>query len=122
MLRIGLIGCGYWARNYIRVLCLMEGVELAWLYSQTLRAPGCELPAATIFTNDYQAILKDPETQAIVVCTPPETHFPIAREAFQAGKDVLVEKPTATSSNDVLELIELAEKKQCVFMVGHIFL
>jgi len=122
LLKIGLIGCGYWGENYIRVLSMIDGIELAWVYSRPITKPSCELPVTARFTNNYEMILNDIRTQAVVISTPPKTHFQIAKDSLQAGKDVLVEKPTTTSSNEVLELINLADNKQRIFMVGHIFL
>jgi predicted dehydrogenase len=61
------------------------------------------------------------DIDAVVVATPPETHFPIARAALEHDLDVLVEKPLATSSTDATALVELADARERVLMVGHTF-
>ena len=54
-------------------------------------------------------LLNDRTVDAIVIATPPQTHYPIAKAALEAGKHVLVEKPLATSLADAYELAEIAE-------------
>ena len=63
-----------------------------------------------------------PGSDAIVVATPARTHHALAKAALLAGKHVLVEKPMATSSAECLELIEIAESKGLILMVGHTYL
>jgi len=67
-------------------------------------------------------VLNDPTVDAVVICTPTTTHYALARAALEAGKHVLVEKPITTRSDQAEELCRLAEAKQRVLLVGHIFL
>src|SRR5215471_4792019 len=67
---------------------------------------------------DYRRILEDPAVEAVHVCTPNAMHFPIAKEALQAGKHVICEKPLATSVAEAKELVALAAEKKlrnCTF-------
>ncbi|HEY4490653.1 MAG TPA: Gfo/Idh/MocA family oxidoreductase, partial [Acidobacteriota bacterium] len=66
--------------------------------------------------------IADPEAEAIVIVTPLSTHYRLARLALEEGKDVLVEKPLATTVQDCQHLIELAQKKEKILMVGHVFI
>jgi predicted dehydrogenase len=59
--------------------------------------------------DDYNELLKDPEIELIVVCTPNTLHFAMVQESLKAGKHVVVEKPFTPTSNDADELIKLAE-------------
>ena len=67
-------------------------------------------------------MLADPSVDAVSIATPPRTHYPLVRQALEAGKHVLVEKPLATNSVDAEALVDLAERKGLVLMPGHTFL
>src|SRR5690606_27321080 len=62
------------------------------------------------------------DIDAVVVATPVHTHYCLAREALLAGKHVLVEKPITSKSHEANELIEIAQDKGLILMVGHTFL
>jgi predicted dehydrogenase len=120
---IGIIGCGYWGINYVRVLnelpeakvfaiCDQRGErlrEIAW------RAPGIQL------TTDLDTLLRNDQIDAVVVCTEAVSHFRIARQCLQAGKHVLIEKPITTLVKDAEELARIAEERYLTLMVGHTF-
>jgi UDP-2-acetamido-3-amino-2,3-dideoxy-glucuronate N-acetyltransferase len=72
------------------------------------------------FRVTYAEVLADPEVDAVVLATPAVTHFGMARQALEAGKDVYVEKPLALHEEEGAELVELAEGKGRILMVGHI--
>jgi predicted dehydrogenase len=122
--RLAIVGCGYWGQNLIRNFSELKEVEvkavcdfdLAALARVKRRYPGVELKPG------YQEVLSDPRIDAVVVATPVSTHYSFARRALQAGKHVLVEKPLATNSAQVCDLIELAEKYGKALMVDHTFL
>jgi predicted dehydrogenase len=79
------------------------------------RYPGVET------TTDYRDVLSNPQVDAVAISTPVSTHFPLALEALQAGKHVLVEKPITTSSQQAMRLIDEAERRKLVLMVDHTF-
>ena len=120
-MKIGLIGGGHWGKNYVRTIEKIKGLELGWIYNKH-NEPGYAIPKGSKFTKNYRDILEDNETRAVVISTPEKTHYQIAKEALEAGKDVLVEKSMTCSSKDALELIEIAKKNSRILMVGHIFL
>jgi predicted dehydrogenase len=123
-LRVAIVGCGYWGQNLIRNFAELADVEVTAVCDFNLNAlartkrrfPSVELK------QDFQQILADSRIQALVIATPVSTHYPFARQALQAGKHVLVEKPMATSTNQVLELMELADKHNRTLMVDHTFI
>ena len=121
MTKIGLIGGGYWGKNYVRTIEKIKGLELSWIYNKH-NEPSYAIPKDSKFTKNYQDILEDNETKAVIISTPERTHYKIAKEALEAGKDVLVEKSMTCSSKDALELIEISKKNSRILMVGHIFL
>ena len=75
---------------------------------------------AVEFTGDHQEIIGNPNLDAVVIATPPASHFSLCKAAVAAGKDVFVEKPLVLNTKEGEELVELAEKKKKILMVGHI--
>jgi len=73
-------------------------------------------------TQSYSEVLADPRVDAVVLATPVSSHYPFAKQALQARKHVLVEKPLAQSTAQVADLIELAESVGKILMVDHTFL
>ena len=96
---IGVIGCGYWGPNLIRNFTENAAAQVRWLCdvdAERLSAVGRRYPLAST-TEDYRDLLLDPELEAVVIATPVATHFPFAKEALEAGKHVLLEKPLTAS-------------------------
>ena len=123
MIRVGLIGYGYWGPNLARNFAEATGMQLvavADLKEQRLgiierRHPGVEV------TTDVEAVINHPGIDAIAIATPVSTHYPLAMAALQAGKHVLIEKPMTSCSEDALRLIEEADRRGRVLMVDHTF-
>jgi UDP-2-acetamido-3-amino-2,3-dideoxy-glucuronate N-acetyltransferase len=69
---------------------------------------------------DYQTVLADPSLDAVVISTPAETHYGLARQAIESGKDVLVEKPMTLRCEETEDLIERADREKRILMVGHL--
>jgi predicted dehydrogenase len=121
---IGVIGCGYWGPNLLRNFAENESAELRWLCDldqNRLHTLGRRYPAVKT-TTDYKQLLADPQVSAVAIATPVWTHFSFAREALEAGKHVLVEKPLTANVAEAEELIEIAERHQLVLMVDHTFI
>ena len=121
---IGVIGIGYWGPKHVRNFRELPDtrvVMIADVDEQRLAAIRAQYPGVRT-TTAYQELLASTEVDAVVVATPVSTHAALAREALLAGKHVLVEKPIAVSSQEVEGLIELAETRGRVLMVGHTFL
>jgi scyllo-inositol 2-dehydrogenase (NAD+) len=75
---------------------------------------------ATTATTEWEALVADPEIQALMISATPETtHYPMAKAALAAGKHVLLEKPMAITLDEADELIELAESKGLKFTIGY---
>ncbi len=123
-LRIGIIGCGHWGPNHIRVFSqLKDCVVVAISESVEKRlADVCEMFPHVRGHRDYREMLRQAELDAVVVVTPTRTHHAIVSEALAAGKHVLCEKPLCTMGAEGEELVALAAARGLVLMVGHIFL
>jgi predicted dehydrogenase len=124
VIRIAVIGCGHWGPNHIRVFSQLRDsqvVACADLDATRLNAIREQQPQAKFF-KDYHEMLRDAECDAVVIATPTRTHYPIVKEALNAGKHVLCEKPLCIQASEGQELIKLAESKNLILMVGHVFL
>ena len=123
-IKVGVIGCGYWGPNLLRNLVQIRGVKVAGVCDSDEKRLDYirKLYSHLKGTRDYKGLLKDSNTDAIVITTPVKSHYQLTKESLLAGKDVLVEKPLALTRAQCRELIEIAEKKKRILMVGHTFL
>jgi predicted dehydrogenase len=72
-------------------------------------------------TKYHKDVIADPDINAVSICTPNETHYEICKQALEAGKHVLVEKPMTMAPDEAYKLVDLAREKKLVLSVGHIF-
>jgi predicted dehydrogenase len=121
-IKVGLVGLGYWGPNLARNFDVLA--ELAWLcdIDDEHRAPFEARYPGSKGTADYEELLGDPGLDAVVIATPVPTHYELARQALEAGKHVLVEKPPAMKGADMDELVRLAAERDLVLMPGHLLL
>ena len=123
-LRVALIGYGYWGPNLLRNFNEVDGaamVACSDLSAERLAKIRKRYPGITL-TQNYEELLRDPTIDAVVIATPVSTHYPIARQALDCGKHVMIEKPIADSSEHALDLIERAARNRRVLMVDHTFI
>jgi len=124
MIRIGMIGCGYWGPKLARNLNSIEGSRVEYLCDT--RAQRVEQLRGNfkdaLTTSDHHEVIRSRDVDAVCIATPPATHYTMAMEAIEAGKHVFVEKPLAMHHSEALELMGAAEKKNVVLMTGHVFL
>lgn len=106
MKRIALIGYGYWGKRLLRYL--WHHFDVACVFGRTVRKEG-------IFTNRIKDAFAD-GIDAVVIATPIDTHYELAKQALEAEKHVLCEKPLAQRSVEVQKLVELAKKKNLTLM------
>jgi predicted dehydrogenase len=121
---LAVVGYGYWGPNIVRNA--MERPELDFwglceLNVERMAKFSGRYPGAHTCMS-FDEVLADPAVDAVSIATPPATHHDLVRQALEAGKHVLVEKPLATSSVEAEFLVELAERKELVLMPGHTFL
>ena len=124
MLRIGVIGYGYWGPNVVRNFRSLEGCEVAAVCD---RSPAALARVAQAYpdlavTADSSELLLSPKIDAIAVVTPVCTHFELAKAALQNGKHVFVEKPFTSTTEQAEQLVDLAAQKNLTIMVDHTFL
>lgn len=122
-LRIGAIGCGYWGPNLIRNFVEIPGAQvvvIADLEQELLDRIMVRFPQIEKSTRDYHDMF-EMDLDAVVIATPPATHYSIAGDCLNAGLHVLVEKPITLNSADAVDLIQTAEENERILMVGHTF-
>jgi predicted dehydrogenase len=109
-IRTAIFGSGFMGRVHLEALRRIESVEAVAIAGRNLEAArklGLEFSIPTI-ASDYRDILHDPAIDAVHICTPNAQHFSMAREALRAGKQVICEKPLATSVKEGEELVAIA--------------
>src|SRR5215471_45996 len=124
MIRIGIIGYGYWGPRIPRNFQGIPDCELAVICDNNpdmLRRAGQAFPGVSV-TSDLKDVLGSPCIDAICVITPVWTHFELSKVALENGKHVFVEKPFTSTVAQAEELIELAFAKNLRIMVDHTFL
>ncbi len=121
-LKIGVIGCGYWGPNLVRTFLEIPEASVVAVADRDrarLEHVAIRHPQIEYLVVDYRRLF-DIGLDAVVVSTPPETHFDIVRTCLEHDLDVLVEKPLATKTEHARQLVELAEARERVMLVGHI--
>jgi predicted dehydrogenase len=124
MIRVGVIGYGYWGPNVVRNLHSLDSAQVVAICD---RSPEAQKRARRAYpcgevTADATDILRSPDIDAVAVVTPVWTHFDLAKAALENGKHVFVEKPFTANSDQAEMLIELAQKRNLKVMVDHTFL
>jgi predicted dehydrogenase len=124
MLRIGVIGYGYWGPNIVRNFNTADRSQVVMvcdMNQQSLKKVKKAYPHVRV-TTDSREMIKDPEVDAVAIATPVFTHHELAKMALQEGKSVFLEKPFTHTVAEAEELVELAEKNKLKLMVDHTFL
>jgi predicted dehydrogenase len=119
---IGVAGLGYWGPNLARNFA--ELGTLSWLCDldpELRRTFASRYPSAHV-TDSFEELLAADEVRGVVIATPVPTHYALAKQALEAGKHVLVEKPPAMRAEEIDELVELANERDLVLMPGHLLL
>jgi UDP-2-acetamido-3-amino-2,3-dideoxy-glucuronate N-acetyltransferase len=119
-MRIAVVGAGYWGANLVRIfhqlgvlsrICDFSPVRLEQL---AIQYPDVRMDSG------YDAVLDDPSVDAVVIATPAEAHYMMARRALLVGKDAYVEKPLTLRCSEAEVLTQLAEAQGRILMVGHL--
>jgi len=123
LIRIGVVGYGYWGPNLVRNCFEAQGAQVSCvsdLRQDRLALVNSRYPTIRT-TQDVHDLIQDPAIDAVAIATPVSTHYDLAMRALQEGKHVLVEKPLASNTDQVQRLMEVARKRNRVLMVDHTF-
>jgi predicted dehydrogenase len=118
-MKLAVIGCGYWGKNLVRNFQQLGALSLVCDATAAGRAAARQLAPDTPIVTDVQDVWQADIT-AVVIATPAETHFNLARQALLAGRDVFVEKPLALTYRQGADLVHLAAGQGRILMVGHV--
>lgn len=123
-IRIGVVGCGHWGPNQIRTFFFNSSAEVVRVcdLSEKRLSSIRSMYKQVETTTDSARVTRAADIDAVVVTTPVRAHHAIVRDALLHGKDVLCEKPMTVDPAEAEELIALAESKERILMVGHVFL
>ena len=124
MIKIGIVGMGYWGPNLYRNFDSSKDFLVKYICDRDLKLLK-KISVSNKFTskvNNYKKIINDSDIQAVVIATPVSTHYLLAKECLEAGKHVFVEKPLADSSKKCQNLINIAKKNSLTIFVDHTFL
>ncbi len=120
MTSVAVIGAGYWGKNLVRNFHNLGSLKLVCDKNESLLADFkshyTDIETCLALTD----VLTREDIEGVVISTPAETHFNLARESLLAGKNVLVEKPLVLHDKEAEELISLAAEKDRILMVGHL--
>lgn len=120
MKNIAVIGCGRWGQNLVRNFTTIGALGAICETDKELLAKTLERHPGVAGHMDYRKILDESFIDGVVVATPSDTHYRIAKEALLAGKDVFVEKPMALSVEEGAELVKIATDNERILLVGHL--
>jgi predicted dehydrogenase len=124
VIRVGVIGYGYWGPNVVRNFHGLPNSKLIGVCDKSPTAiarvldsyPGIEV------TSNARDVFTSKVIDAVAIVTPVATHYELARLCLENGKHVFVEKPFTATVAQAEELIDLAEQKHLKIMVDHTFL
>lgn len=122
-LSFAIVGVGYWGPNYARILSELPDTHLIWCCDKDINAlskmkqryPGIRT------TTEYKEVIADQAIDCMIIVTPAEYHYQITRDALNAGKDVLVEKPLSNNVLQAKKLVALAKKTKRILAVDHTY-
>ncbi|WP_312292890.1 oxidoreductase [Atlantibacter hermannii] len=118
-IRVGLIGYGYASKTFHAPLIVgTPGMTLAAVSSSDASKVHADWPNVTV-VSDPKQLFNDPSLDLIVIPTPNDTHFPLARAAMEAGKHVVVDKPFTVTLSQARELEAMAKSRGLVLSVFH---
>lgn len=120
---VAIVGLGYWGPNILRNVLEVDGLgDIYCCDIDRSRLKKIESRFQTIkLEENYENVLGNEDIKCIFIATPPITHFKLASKAIEGNKNVYIEKPMTTNSQEAEALINMAEEKSVKLMVGHTF-
>ena len=120
--KIAVIGYGMWGKNIVRNFYNLNVLHTVCDLDADVRKKIKELYPSVNVIEDMNEIINNPEITGVTVVTPSHTHYKIVKKLLEAGKNVYVEKPISTVAQEAKDLMDLANEKGLVLMVGHLLL
>ena len=124
-INVGFVGFGYWGKNILRNLINMDNVEISYVCDSNEnnlnKAKKACSKGSIIYTPDYRELIGDNMVDAIIIATPPQTHYDLAMGALKADKHVFIEKPMTINYQNAIDIVNQGILEQKQVMVGHTF-
>jgi UDP-2-acetamido-3-amino-2,3-dideoxy-glucuronate N-acetyltransferase len=123
-INVAIVGAGRWGKNHVKTAngLLKPEQIIVCDFSEEARKVVKGINPDINFTTDFDSVINNKEINAVIIATPAETHFGIAKRVMEAGKNVLVEKPITLVPNEAEELLDLSLSLNLKLMVGHVLL
>ncbi len=123
-INLAIIGSGKWGFNHVRTaMSLLDSSKVIVCdINDSVKDKLDELSIDVKFSTNFEEILKDDEISCIIIATPAETHYNLAKQCLLNGKNILVEKPITLYASEAQELYDISKEKSLVLMVGHVLL
>ena len=123
-IKLGIMGTGRWGINHVKTAfdLLGENLKIVCDINEKKKDEIKSISQSIKFSTDINSILDDEEINAVIIATPAETHYDLAKKSLMKNKNVLVEKPITLLTDEAEDLIELASCHKKKLMVGHVLL
>jgi len=123
-LKVGIIGAGRWGMNHVKTASqlLNNNQIIVYDFNDSTEDKIKKISEEIKFTNKLESLLEDKQINGVIISTPAETHFEIAKKCLESGKNILVEKPITLNVKEAEELNNLSIKNGLILMVGHVLL
>ena len=123
MIKIGLVGYGYWGPNVFRNFHMADSCEVTKICDRNIQTLSelCYSHPQIKIGSDFHDITRDSNIDAVAIVTPISTHYEIAKDALENGKHIFIEKPFTANADQAKELIEIADRRGLTIMVDHTF-
>lgn len=121
MIRIGILGAGFIGKVHIQTFCLLEGVEITAVFDvnrQLVEQVADEYHIPNVYTSS-DALFRADKVDAVIIGAPNKFHKPLAIQALQAGKHVLLEKPMALNGAEAVEIYRAQQQSGKIVMLAH---
>lgn len=118
--RVAVLGLGSMGRQHVRVLSQLPDAEVVLAVDMSAEARARVEENMSVRTSDDWRYSLESDVDAIVNALPTPDHYEVTRALLESDKHVLVEKPIAVTSEEAEDLLRMAGRAQCVFMVGHV--
>jgi UDP-N-acetylglucosamine 3-dehydrogenase len=120
-LGLAVIGTGFWGRNHVRILNSIKDAKVVGICDTDLkRAKQVGTRYEIEYCRNLDEILSRRDVNAVTICTPTTTHKDVADKAIEAGKDVFIEKPLASTSQEARKLLSFAKRRRVRVAVGFV--
>jgi UDP-2-acetamido-3-amino-2,3-dideoxy-glucuronate N-acetyltransferase len=117
---VAVVGAGYWGKNLARNFNSLEALHtICDSNAEALNEYGAGY-SSVAKVSDFERVLRDPAVRRVALATPAVRHYEMARACLEAGKDLYVEKPLCVRVSQAADLVQLAQNRRLVLMVGHL--